>query len=46
MEFAFLNGWQITPDTLISLWLAVSLTRANHSHDKRLTILERIITPK
>lgn len=41
MELAFLNGWQVTPDTLISLWLALSLTKVSHNHDKRISLLER-----
>lgn len=36
----FLSGWQITPDTLIMIWLGLQITRILHSHDKRITILE------
>lgn len=42
-----INGWSVTPDTVISVWLAIKLTGAVsylkeliHQHDKRITILE------
>lgn len=36
----FLNGWAVTPDTLIVIWFGIQLTRMLHQHDKRITSLE------
>lgn len=45
---SILGGWKITPDTLVSLWLAFKLTGVQsylkdliHNHDKRIAILEK-----
>ncbi len=36
----FLMGWQITPDTLIMVYLAYRLHGIASNHDKRITLLE------
>lgn len=41
MDFGILTGWTITPDTLISLWVAISLTKVTNAHNLRITILEQ-----
>ncbi len=43
MDFALLTGWTITPDTIISLWVAISLTKVTNAHNLRITILEKEI---
>ncbi|WP_269213768.1 hypothetical protein [Vibrio sp. VB16] len=37
----FLSGWQITPDTLIMVWLAWRLHGIANNHDKRISVLEK-----
>ena len=41
MDFTFLSGWTITPDTIISLWLAWQLTKVTTNHNLRITLLEQ-----
>lgn len=41
MDVGVFAGWTITPDTLISLWVAISLTKVSNAHNLRITLLEQ-----